>query len=64
MPQTLEGHAVLTITEVAEYLRISRGLAYELAKTGELPSLQLGRRKVVPVPALLKKLELQDSKGA
>lgn len=42
----------LTIEEAAALLGISRALAYELVKRGELPSLRLGRRVVVPRKAL------------
>jgi excisionase family DNA binding protein len=44
---------VLTVREAADLLRISKDLAYELIARGELPSLRLGRRVVVPVRALL-----------
>jgi excisionase family DNA binding protein len=43
---------VYSITEVARLLGISRGLAYELAKRREIPTMQLGRRLVVPRTAL------------
>jgi len=52
-----EGRLVVTVTEAAELLGISRGLAYELARAGQLPSLRLGRRLVVPHAALLEWLE-------
>lgn len=39
---------VLTVSEAAEALGISRSLAYELVARQELPSLRLGRRIVVP----------------
>ena len=39
---------VLTVTEAAGVLGISRALAYELVARGELPSIRLGRRVVVP----------------
>lgn len=42
----------LTVEEVAVVLGISRGLAYELVRRGEIPALRLGRRVVVPVRAL------------
>jgi excisionase family DNA binding protein len=42
----------LTIEEAAAVLGISRALAYELVKRGELPSLRLGRRVVVLRKAL------------
>ena len=44
---------VLTITEAAEVLGISRAFAYELAARGELPMIRLGRRRLVPRKALL-----------
>jgi excisionase family DNA binding protein len=48
---------VLTVVEAAKVLRISRNGAYELARTGKLPTLRLGRRLVVPKTALLRMLE-------
>lgn len=38
----------LSVAEAAELLGVSRALAYELVKRGELPSVRLGRRIVVP----------------
>ena len=43
---------VFSIPETALLLGISRALAYELARRGELPTMQLGRRRVVPRTAL------------
>ena len=42
-----------TEPNVAGLLGISRDLAYKMARSGELPTVQLGRRYVVPVPKLL-----------
>lgn len=39
----------VSVEEAAKLLGISRGLAYELVARGELPSLRLGRRRVVPL---------------
>lgn len=47
-PTTGDNRLVLTVTEVAAALGISRAHAYELVARGELPSLRLGRRIVVP----------------
>jgi excisionase family DNA binding protein len=44
---------VLTVAEAAELLGISRAFAYELVARGEVPSLRLGRRVVVPRVQLL-----------
>jgi excisionase family DNA binding protein len=34
---------LLTVDEAAAYLRISRAKAYQLAATGELPTVRMGR---------------------
>ena len=46
----------LTVEEAAVVLGIGRGLAYEAARRGELPTLRLGRRLIVPVVALQRML--------
>lgn len=38
----------LTVSETAELLGISRSTAYEYVRTGELPSVILGRRVLIP----------------
>lgn len=43
---------VLDVPEVARRLGISRSFAYELVAAGEIPSLRLGRRVLVPVHQL------------
>ena len=40
-----------TVDEVARMLGISRGLAYEMVNRGELPSIRLGRRVLIPCRA-------------
>lgn len=42
----------MSITEAAALLGISRGLAYELVARGDLPSIRLGRRILIPRHAL------------
>ncbi len=51
----------LSVTESAELLGISRALAYELVARGELPSLQFGRRRVVPWRAIERLLASCDN---
>jgi excisionase family DNA binding protein len=41
-----------TIEEAARLLGIGRNAAYEAAKTGQIPTIQIGRRKLVPVAKL------------
>ena len=56
----LSHRVTLTIEETASLLGIGRSCAYEAARRGQLPSRRLGRRLVVPVPALLQWLDSGD----
>jgi excisionase family DNA binding protein len=47
----------LTVEEAGELLGISRALAYEMARTGRLPTLRFGKRIVVPKKAIENMLE-------
>jgi excisionase family DNA binding protein len=38
----------LTVAEAAKLLGISRGTAYECVRTGEIPSVNFGRRVLIP----------------
>lgn len=49
----LDGRVTLTIEEAATLLGLGRSAAYEAARRGQLPTRRLGRRVLVPVPALL-----------
>ncbi len=49
----LEHRITLTVEEVASLLGLGRTAAYEAARRGQIPSRRLGRRVIVPVPALL-----------
>jgi excisionase family DNA binding protein len=49
----IEGLATVTIEQAAALLGLGRSAAYEAARRGELPTRRLGRRLLVPVPALL-----------
>ena len=52
-----EERLTLTIEETAKLLGIGRQLAYDRAKTGEIPVIKVGRRLLVPRRALEKLLE-------
>ena len=41
-----------TVEEAAQLLGLSRNTAYELAKVGQLPTIRLGKRLLVPKQAL------------
>lgn len=64
MPEQSESKKTLTVEEAALALGVSRASAYEaarlyLATGGEegLPVIRLGRRLLVPVPALTRLLD-------
>lgn len=42
----------LTVEEAARYLGIGRSAAYAAARSGELPTVRIGRRLLVPRHAL------------
>lgn len=42
----------ISITEAAERLGISRNLAYEAARRGDIPTIKIGKRLLVPITTL------------
>jgi excisionase family DNA binding protein len=48
----------LTIGEAAQILGLGRNSAYEAVRRGEIPALKIGRRLIVPRPALERLLDL------
>jgi excisionase family DNA binding protein len=46
-----------TVEEAGQMLGLSRNSAYALAKSGELPTIRLGKRLLVPKAALERLLE-------
>lgn len=46
----------LSIPEAGQALGVGRSLAFDLARRGDLPTIRLGRRRVVPVAALRRML--------
>ncbi len=59
----LDGRVTLTVEEAAGLLGIGRSVAYEAARRGELPARRVGRRVLIPVPALLVWLESGERAG-
>ncbi|MBI2853085.1 MAG: helix-turn-helix domain-containing protein [Chloroflexi bacterium] len=47
---------VYTVAEARKLLKISRGLMYEGIRTGQIPSIRIGRRILIPCIALDKLL--------
>jgi excisionase family DNA binding protein len=50
----------ISVEEAGQLLGISRGLAYALVSRGDIPSIRLGRRIVVPRRTLDQLLEIPD----
>ncbi len=44
---------ILTIPEVAKLLRIGKNQAYDLVKDGRVGAVRLGKKLIVPKPALI-----------
>ena len=40
----------LTVTQFRQLVGVSRGLAYELIRTGEIGAMRLGRRRALRIP--------------
>jgi excisionase family DNA binding protein len=59
----LRGLATITVPEAGALLGLGRDSAYRAAERGELPTLKLGRRLLVPVPRLLALLNGGDPDG-
>ena len=54
---------LLSVTEVAELLRIHRATVYDLLATGQLRSTTLGRRRLIPRAALEEFVALLDRRA-
>jgi excisionase family DNA binding protein len=48
----MENKATMTVDQAAVYLGISRAFAFRMVSAGEIPSVRLGRRILVPRAAL------------
>ncbi len=53
----------VSVPEAGEFLGIGRATAYEAAKAGDLPTIRLGKRLVVPTAALRRMLGLDTRAG-
>jgi len=54
----LASQATISVEQAAKVLGLGRTAAYDAARRGEFPTRRLGRRVVVPVPALLEWLRV------
>jgi excisionase family DNA binding protein len=52
MMTTKQDRLTVTIAEAAQMLGIGRNAAYEAAKKGQIPTIRIGHRLLVPAAAL------------
>lgn len=60
----VRGLATISVEQAAALLGIGRAGGYKAASTGELPTIRLGRRLVVPVARLLAMLDVPQQASA
>lgn len=51
----------LTVEQAAQLLGVSRGTAYAAVKTGDIPSIRVGRRLLIPTRALMALVGVPDT---
>jgi len=56
-----DNHSILTVQEASRILRLSRGATYEAIRRGQVPSIRVGRRILVPRAALERLLDKADA---
>ncbi len=56
----LRDRLTVTVPQAGEAIGIGRNAAYRAAAAGQIPTLRLGRRIVVPVPKLLALLGIDE----
>ena len=57
MTQPPDNRTLLTVTEAAEMLRISRALAYQMVRRGELPTVRVSHLIRIPHARLIRWIE-------
>jgi hypothetical protein len=62
--EDLRARTVVSVEEGGAALGLSRSTAYQAARTGDLPTLRVGRKLVVPTARLLRLLGDEPSSGA
>ncbi|MGE0795472.1 MAG: helix-turn-helix domain-containing protein [Acidimicrobiia bacterium] len=60
---TEQSPLTITVERAGQLLGISRGLAYDLVRRGEIPAIRLGRRVVVPA-SVIEEMLRGGAKGA
>jgi len=53
----LSERVTVTVEEAGQAIGLSRGAAYSAARRGDIPTVKIGKRLLVPTKALLAKLD-------
>lgn len=64
IPAELVGKATTDVSTAGRVLGIGRNQAYAAVHSGDIKSLRIGGRIVIPVAPLLRMLELEDAPAA
>ncbi len=64
LPDPNERPTLSVWPETARLLNLSKASAYAAAERGEIPTIRIGRRLLVPTAALRRMLELDEPKPA
>ncbi|MFF0542102.1 excisionase family DNA-binding protein [Nocardia thailandica] len=57
----MTGKLLLSVPETADQLGVSRSMIFGLIRDGSLPSLKVGRRRMVPAAALPEFVRVQTT---
>lgn len=57
-------HPTLTVPEAGRFLGLARASAYEGAHRGDIPTIRIGRRLLVPTAVLARMLGIIDGDGS
>jgi excisionase family DNA binding protein len=60
----VEEKLVITVEEAGKLLGLSRGSAYSAARRGDIPTIRIGARLIVPRAALARMLESAGKQAA
>lgn len=61
VPPELDGRLTLTVPEAARYYGVGRTALYEAVGRGDVPSLRIGARIVIPIARMLEQLGVLDA---
>jgi hypothetical protein len=55
---------IISVDEARPFYGLSRGAMFEAVKRGDIPSLRVGRRILIPVAAMRRQLQVDEPRSA